>query len=340
LGGHVRNLAQLTSPLTTLTKKDCTWKSGTLPPDALQAFLELQTYLCSEPVVDYPRNNWPYALVVDASLGDDKKPGGLGAILTQVNPNGKHCVIAYASRKLQKHECNYTPFLLEMQAAIWGMDHFATNQRGRKFTLITDHRPLEKLGKVHTKTLNRLQEVMNSFDFDIIYKKGSEMPADYLSRNIVNAISWDSTQLAQAQNADPLLKALKNFLLNKELPVDAKCQSLIKIFAKDCFIQNDIIWHRIKRQFEPSRVVIFLPVLLKQDALADAHGNLLVGHDGIYKTKEHLLQCFYWPGMDADIAAHLQACHRCQLRRTDDRPAACPALQPATANRTKPAHPC
>ena len=105
-----------------------------------------------------------------------------------------------------------------MQAAIWGMDHFATNLRGCKFTLITDHRPLEKLGKVHTKTLNRLQEVMNSYDFEIIYKKGSEMPADYLSRKIFNAISWDSSTLQQAQNADPLLKALKLFLLNKELP--------------------------------------------------------------------------------------------------------------------------
>ncbi len=95
-----------------------------------------------------------------------------------------------------------------MQAAIWGMDHFTTYLRGRKFTLVTDHRPLEKLGKVHTKTLNRLQEVMNSYDFEIIYKKGSEMPADYLSRNIVSAILWDSSTLAQAQNADPLLKKL------------------------------------------------------------------------------------------------------------------------------------
>jgi hypothetical protein len=153
-----------------------------LPPDALQAFLELQTYLCSEPVVNYPRSNRPYALIVDASIGDDKKPGGLGAILTQINAKGEHCVIAYASRKLQKHECNYTPFLLEMQAAIWGMDHFATYLRGRIFTLVNDHRPLEKLGKVHTKMLNRSQEVMNSYDFEIIYKKGSKMPADYLTR--------------------------------------------------------------------------------------------------------------------------------------------------------------
>jgi hypothetical protein len=101
-----------------LTKKDCSWKGGQLSPDALQAFQELQTYLCSEPIVDYPRQNRPYTLIIDASLGGEKKPGGLGAILMQIDPNGQHCVIAYASRKLQKYECNYTPFLLEMQAAI------------------------------------------------------------------------------------------------------------------------------------------------------------------------------------------------------------------------------
>jgi hypothetical protein len=72
---HVRNFAQLTSPLTALTKKECAWKGGALPPDALTAFKELLTYLCSEPVVDYPRKNQPYALIADASLGDDKKPG-------------------------------------------------------------------------------------------------------------------------------------------------------------------------------------------------------------------------------------------------------------------------
>ncbi len=144
------------------------------------------------------------------------------------------------------------------------------------------------------------------------------MLADYLSRNIVNAISWDASTLAQAQNADPLLKALKNFLLNKELPCDAKCQSLIKIFTNDCFIEDAIIWGCIKQQFEPSRVVIFLPASLKQDSLTDTHGSQLVGHGGIYKTKERLLQCFYWPGMDADITTHLKSCHRCQLCRPDN----------------------
>jgi hypothetical protein len=249
---HIRNFAQLTAPLTTLTKKECSWKGGALPSDALTAFQELQTYLCSEPIVDYPRRHRPYALIVDASLGGKKKPGGLGGILTQLNKNREHCIIAYASQKLQKHERNYTPFLLEMQAAIWVMEHFATYLRGRRFMLYTDHRPLEKLGKVHTKMLNRLQESMNTFDFEIIYKKGSKMLADYLSCNLVSTILWNSYELLQAQASDLLLKALKSFLLNKELPHNPKCQSFDKLFSSDCFIQDRLVWRRIKHQFEPS----------------------------------------------------------------------------------------
>ncbi len=35
----------------------------------------------------------------------------------------------------------------------------------------------------------------------------------------------------------------------------------------------------------PSRVVLFLPATLVPEALTEAHGELLTGHDGIYKTK-------------------------------------------------------
>jgi len=221
-----------------------------------------------------------------------------------------------------------------MQAALWGMDHFDVYLRGRPFMLYTDHRPLEKLGKVHTKTLNRLQEAMGRYDFEIRYKKGSEMPADYLSRNVVEAISWETNDLQTAQENDNLLKALKNFLLNKELPKDQKCQTLIKHFADDCFVENDIVWKRVKRKFEPSRVVIFLPESLVPQVLQEAHGHLLSGHDGIYKTKERLLQCYYWPGMDSDISRHIQHCHNCQIRRKDLKPG--PTLVSSLPQTTEP----
>ena len=317
---HVRNFAQISAPLTALTRKDSAWKSGPLPDDACKAFRELQSSLTSEPVVDYPRRNRPYALITDAALGDDKTPGGLGAILTQVDEAGEYRVIAYASRKLQTHEKNYTPFLLEMQAAIWGMDHFSSYLRGRHFTLFTDHKPLEKLGKVHTRTLNRLQEVMNTYDFEIIYKKGSEMPADFLSRHAINAISWESTALKDEQDRDPLIKALKQFLLHRELPADPKHQQLVRHFSQNCFIEDEMVWVRIQRYQAPSRVVLFLPQTMVHSAISEAHGQHLTGHDGTFKTKERLLQCYYWPGMDKDITDHIKACHKCQLRKNAHRP--------------------
>jgi hypothetical protein len=62
-------------------------------------------------------------------------------------------------------------FLLEMQAAIFGMETFEVNLRGQHFKLFTDHKPLEKLSKAHTKMRNRLQQMMNLFFFKIIFKK-------------------------------------------------------------------------------------------------------------------------------------------------------------------------
>ena len=322
---HVKNFAQVASPLTCLTKKECLWKKGPLPEEALKAFRELQSALVSEPVVDYPRKDRPYVLITDAALGDGEKTyGGFGAILTQIDEAGQHKVLSYASRKLQKHERNYTAFLLEMQGAIWAMNHFSTYLRGRHFTLMTDHKPLVALGKIHTRTLNRLQEAMNEFDFEIVYKEGKEIPADFLSRNVVNAISFEGKELKEEQDNDPFIKALKAYLLHKELPKDPQCERLVRHFSTECFLEDDVLWRRIKRTYEPSRVVIFLPTTLIQSVITDAHGELMSGHDGVLKTKERILQCYYWPGMDADILAHIKACHKCQLRKKN--PVSSPTL--------------
>jgi hypothetical protein len=36
----------------------------------------------------------PYTFIIDTTLGDEEHPGGLGAILSQINSAGEHCVIA------------------------------------------------------------------------------------------------------------------------------------------------------------------------------------------------------------------------------------------------------
>ena len=93
-------------------------------------------------------------------------------------------------------------------------------------------------------------------------------------------------ELVTAQQQDNLIRSLKEFLINKSLPSDPKCQQLVQHFANDCFAENDLVWMRVKWKFEPSRVIIFLPENLIEPVLQEAHGHLMSGHDDIFKTKE------------------------------------------------------
>ena len=62
-------------------------------------------------------------------------------------------------------------------------------------------------------------------------------------------------------------------------------KTVVMFLANECFVDNDVVWHCIKRSHEPSRVVLFLPSHLVEDILQEAHGSLLLGHDGALETK-------------------------------------------------------
>jgi hypothetical protein len=115
---HIKDFSKIASPLTELTRKECPWKAWPLPAKAHQAFKQLQAALVSEPVVAYPRRGLQYALTTDPCTGTDDHPGGIGAILTQIDKDGNHHALGYASRKLTDYEKNYTPFLLEMTGCL------------------------------------------------------------------------------------------------------------------------------------------------------------------------------------------------------------------------------
>jgi hypothetical protein len=121
---HIKNFAIVVAPLFKLTRKDSGYKGGPLPEEAKAAFVTLRKQLISEPVMAFPRLDRQYALITDAATGTADTPGGLGAILTQVDKDGKFYAISFASSQLKDHEKNYSPFLLEAAAAVWGMDHF------------------------------------------------------------------------------------------------------------------------------------------------------------------------------------------------------------------------
>ena len=109
---HVRHFSLIRASPNRLKSKAADWKYWVLPKECLEAYTSLKQALCSE----------PYSLIVDASTEMSEVAGGLGAILTQTDENNDKRVIAYASRQLLKHGKNYTPFLVEMQAMVWGLN--------------------------------------------------------------------------------------------------------------------------------------------------------------------------------------------------------------------------
>ncbi len=152
--------AIIAAPLFRLTRKDSGYKGGPLPNEAMDAFCILKNSFISEPVMAFPCADRQYALITDAATGTADMAGGLGAILTQKDKFDNFYAISYTSRQLKDHEKNYSPFLLESAATVWGMDVFNEYLKGKKFILYTDHKPLEKNGSPAHKNN---EQIANSF---------------------------------------------------------------------------------------------------------------------------------------------------------------------------------
>jgi hypothetical protein len=106
--------------------------------------------------------------------------------------------------------------------------------------LFTDHKPLEKLGHLHTKTLNGLQTALLETDFLVQYKKGTNMPADYLSRlpslpinaadmPKISAFDPFTPDLQLLQRKDQDLQAIFHFLKNKSWPEHLSKQTICNL---------------------------------------------------------------------------------------------------------------
>lgn len=61
----------------------------------------------------------------------------MGVVITHVMPDNTERPIAYASRTLLSSECNYVQIEKEVLGIVFGKFLY-----GRKFILVTDHKPL------------------------------------------------------------------------------------------------------------------------------------------------------------------------------------------------------
>ncbi len=84
--------------------------------------------------------------------------------------------------------------------------------------------------------------------------------------------------------------------------------------SQDCFVLDGVVWKCLGAN-QQHRSVLLVPQHLIPDILHEAHGHLLSGHFGVTKTKQRLLQSYYWPNMERDITEHLRQCDKCQLTK-------------------------
>lgn len=76
-----------------------------------------------------------------------------------------------------------------------GFKHFPQYLYGRKFTIVTDHRPLTRIFSVKDPSSRRLRWRLRleEYDYEVIYKKGSENKnSNALSRIHVTTPAWEN----------------------------------------------------------------------------------------------------------------------------------------------------
>ena len=105
-------------------------------------------------------------------------------------PNGEEKPIAFASRTLNKSERNYAQIEKEALSIISGIKKFHQYLYGRKFLLVTDHKPLMTLlspkSGIPTLAAARLQRwavLLSAHQYEIEYRSTlKHANADCLSR--------------------------------------------------------------------------------------------------------------------------------------------------------------
>ena len=323
----IPDLATVTQPLRALTVKDAPWEWTDKQQNALDTIKERLT---SDTVMTYFDPEKITELIVDAS------PVGLGAMLTQrssLTDNPR--VLSYASKSLTPVEQRYSQTEREALAVVWACEHFHIYVYGKPVTVVTDHKPLERLYNSSCAKppvrIERWALRLQNYDARVVYRPGKENPADYMSRH-PNREAVDSNQ--QQRVAEEYV----NFVARYDTPIAISLDQIKKETLLDPTLQavtsavktgkwyetkeNDVvnedfdILHRDRDLLtllssedlilRGPRIVI--PMSLRERIVGLAHE----GHQGIVKTKQLLREKVYFPRMDKFVEAKIERCIPCQ----------------------------
>ena len=303
-------MSTLVNPLNRLLAHDVPWG---WTQDCQEAFQKLKEALLNSPLLAHHDPSQPVRLAVDVSSY------GLGAVLSHVSDDGEERPIAYASRTLSSSEQNYAMIEKEALAIVFGIKKFHQYLFGRRFTLLTDHRPLTLLlgpkRGIPVLAASRLQRwsiQLSAYQYDIEYRASkNHANADALSRlprkTVEEADDWTleadqvnrvqmerapvtATQIREATRGDPVLSRVVYCILHG-WPAEDSIPEELKIYytKQDEFTVEDGCLLR------GTRVVI--PAKYRAAVLSELHLN----HPGMARMKSLARLHVWWPSLDHDV---------------------------------------
>lgn len=156
------------------------WQWGQAEEDT---FTKLKTLVTSELVLAHPDLKEPFEMEVDAS------GFAVGAVLLQCKEDGKWHPIGYYSATLNKAECNYDIYDLELLAIVKAFRHWQPLLVGspRKTKVFSDHLNLQYWRSPQRISRHIAREVLelSEYDFEIHHIKGmANGRADALSQRL------------------------------------------------------------------------------------------------------------------------------------------------------------
>ena len=173
----IPNISQLTADLSNLLKKNQPDKFE-LSIDLKKQFDTLKKYFESDLVLRLPDITKTFVIRSDASQNC------IGAVLLQYWSDVPHPV-AYAGRKLNKSELNYSVIEKECLSLVFAIKKFEYYLIGKHFIVECDHRPLSYLEHFKGKNgrLLRWSLFLQQYKYTVVYIKGIDNNfADFLSR--------------------------------------------------------------------------------------------------------------------------------------------------------------